>query len=83
MPSIFFESLWLPWIHLTAKFLSNVLILRYEAGTILKKMCLKELALGEVLQILHLVINVKKWMTPNQSGWKPVNISIRETSPGP
>ncbi|XP_058213332.1 uncharacterized protein LOC131325219 [Rhododendron vialii] len=56
---------------------------RYEAATILKKMCLKELALGEVLQILHLVINVKKWMTPNQSGWKPVNISIRETSPGP
>jgi meiosis arrest female protein 1 len=54
---------------------------RYEAATIMKKMCLKEHSLGDILQILHLVINAKKWMTHNQSGWKPVNISIRETSP--
>lgn len=56
---------------------------RYEAATIIKKMCLKEYALGDILQILHMVINKKKWMTPNQSGWKPVSISIRETRPSP
>ncbi|KAH7865571.1 hypothetical protein Vadar_008433 [Vaccinium darrowii] len=55
---------------------------RYEAALIMKKMCLKEHALGDILQILHMVINEKKWMTPNQSGWKPVSISIGETRPG-
>ncbi|KAL7235473.1 hypothetical protein ACSBR1_018884 [Camellia fascicularis] len=52
---------------------------RYEAATILKKMCLKELALGDILQILHLVINAKKWITHRQSGWQPVNITLAET----
>ncbi|CAL5329987.1 unnamed protein product [Camellia sinensis] len=52
---------------------------RYEAATILKKMCLKELALGDILKILHLVINAKKWITHNQSGWQPVNITLAET----
>ncbi|XAR52754.1 hypothetical protein NMG60_11020986 [Bertholletia excelsa] len=50
----------------------------YEAATVMKKMCLRELALGEVLQILHLVINVKKWMTHHQSGWQPVKIILAE-----
>ncbi|XP_052206051.1 uncharacterized protein LOC127810552 [Diospyros lotus] len=51
---------------------------RYEAATIMKQMCLKEFALGDVLQILHLVINVKKWVTHHQSGWQPVNITVTE-----
>ncbi|CAL5402008.1 unnamed protein product [Camellia sinensis] len=54
---------------------------RYEAATIMKKMCLKELALGDVLQILHLVINAKKWITHNQSGWQPINITVAESNP--
>ncbi|GFZ09580.1 putative endonuclease or glycosyl hydrolase [Actinidia rufa] len=54
---------------------------RYEAATIMKKMCLKELALGNVLQILHLVINAKKWITQHPSGWQPVNINVPESSP--
>ncbi|XP_052206050.1 uncharacterized protein LOC127810551 [Diospyros lotus] len=51
---------------------------RYEAATIMKQMCLKEFALGDVLQILHLVINVKKWVTHHQLGWQPVNITVTE-----
>ena len=62
-------------------FLSYSLILRYEAATIMKNMCLKELALGDVLQILHLVINAKKWITQHPSGWQPVNINVPESSP--
>ncbi|GFY94623.1 putative endonuclease or glycosyl hydrolase [Actinidia rufa] len=54
---------------------------RYEAATIMKKMCLKELALGDVLQILHLVINAKKWITQHQSGWQPININVPESGP--
>ncbi|KAL7003199.1 hypothetical protein U1Q18_004357 [Sarracenia purpurea var. burkii] len=54
---------------------------RYEAAIIMKKMCLKELALGDILQILHLVIFVKKWITCHQSGWQPVNIIVPETNP--
>ncbi|XP_052206052.1 uncharacterized protein LOC127810553 [Diospyros lotus] len=51
---------------------------RYEAATIMKQMCLKQFALGDVLQILHLVINVKKWVTHHQLGWQPVNITVTE-----
>ncbi|KAG6390975.1 hypothetical protein SASPL_148721 [Salvia splendens] len=55
---------------------------RYEAGTIMKKMCLKELPLGEILQILQMVINMKKWIIYNyQSGWKPIKVAVAEFSP--
>ncbi|KAD3067512.1 hypothetical protein E3N88_35392 [Mikania micrantha] len=45
---------------------------RYEAATIIKNTCLKDIALGDILQILHLAISVKKWITHNPSGWQPV-----------
>ncbi|KAL2513908.1 uncharacterized protein Fot_27879 [Forsythia ovata] len=55
---------------------------RYEAATVLKKMCLQELALGEILQILHMVINVKKWILHNyQSGWQPIKVILTEYNP--
>ncbi|CAA3012557.1 Hypothetical predicted protein [Olea europaea subsp. europaea] len=55
---------------------------RYEAATVMKKMCLKEHALGEILQILHMVINMKKWIIYNhQSGWQPIKVNLIESSP--
>jgi meiosis arrest female protein 1 len=51
---------------------------RYEAGTILKSKCLKEHVLGDVLQILNMVIGYKKWIIPHQSGWRPLSITIAE-----
>lgn len=58
------------------------LMSRYEAATIMKKMCLKELPLGEILQVLQMVINMKKWITYNyQSGWKPIKVAVAEFSP--
>ncbi|KAJ6359566.1 hypothetical protein OIU77_003719 [Salix suchowensis] len=49
---------------------------RYEAGTILKSKCLKELSLGDVLKILNMVICYKKWIIPHQSGWRPLSITL-------
>lgn len=64
---------------------SNVVIIsplflfdRYEAGLLTKQMCLKDLALGDVLQILNLLITVKKWIAPHQSGWQPIKITLPE-----
>lgn len=55
---------------------------RYEAATVMKKMCLKELPLGEILQILQMVINMKKWIIYNyQSGWKPLKVAVAEFNP--
>ncbi|KAL3843580.1 hypothetical protein ACJIZ3_000983 [Penstemon smallii] len=55
---------------------------RYEAATIMKKMCLKELCLGEILQILHMVINMKRWLIHNyQSGWQPIKVTLAEINP--
>lgn len=55
------------------------MLCRYEAALALKNQCLTELSLGEVLQVLNLVINMKKWITHPQSGWKPVTITLEET----
>ncbi|KAL5792034.1 hypothetical protein ACOSP7_000628 [Xanthoceras sorbifolium] len=52
---------------------------RYEAAMSLKKACLKELALGEVLQILNMVIGMKKWIVHHHSGWQPITITLAET----
>lgn len=52
---------------------------RYEAALSLKKACLKELALGEVLQILNMVIGMKKWIVHQLSGWQPITITLAET----
>ncbi|KAG5244616.1 nucleic acid binding protein [Salix suchowensis] len=51
---------------------------RYEAGTILKKKCLKGHALGDILQILNMVIGFKKWIIHHPSGWQPLSIIIAE-----
>ncbi|KAL8555061.1 hypothetical protein ACS0TY_003021 [Phlomoides rotata] len=55
---------------------------RFEAARIMKKMCLKELSLGEILQILHMVVNMKKWIIYNyQTGWKPIKVTVAEFNP--
>ncbi|KAM7280846.1 hypothetical protein ACFE04_007980 [Oxalis oulophora] len=51
---------------------------RYEAGTIVKNICLKEYTLGNILQILNMVISSKKWIVHDQSGWQPLNITLNE-----
>ncbi|KAL6968716.1 hypothetical protein U1Q18_034509 [Sarracenia purpurea var. burkii] len=38
--------------------------------------CLKELALGDVLQILNMVITMKRWIFPHKSGWQPITINV-------
>ncbi|KAK6915723.1 NYN domain, MARF1-type [Dillenia turbinata] len=53
---------------------------RYEAGTILKNKCLKDLALGDVLQILNMIITTKKWIIHHHSGWQPVKITLAESN---
>ncbi|XXG48908.1 hypothetical protein AAC387_Pa02g3230 [Persea americana] len=49
---------------------------KYDAATILKKSCLKHLVLGEILQILHVMVTVKKWITTHSSGWQPISITL-------
>ncbi|KAG7566683.1 NYN domain limkain-b1-type [Arabidopsis suecica] len=49
---------------------------RYEAAQVLKKECLKELTLGDILQILNITATTKKWITHHQTGWKPITISL-------
>ncbi|XP_027363356.1 uncharacterized protein LOC113870952 [Abrus precatorius] len=51
---------------------------KYEAGIVIKNMCLKNHSLGDVLQILNMVITLKKWMVHHQSGWQPLNIILAE-----
>uniref|UniRef100_A0A0D3FIX5 NYN domain-containing protein n=1 Tax=Oryza barthii TaxID=65489 RepID=A0A0D3FIX5_9ORYZ len=48
---------------------------RYQAATILKKSCLQQHALGDVLQILQIIIVRKKWLLPHSSGWQPLSIN--------
>lgn len=47
---------------------------------ILKRSCLEEVVLGEVLKILEMVITVKKWITHHHSGWQPITIGLIEES---
>ncbi|XP_010468979.1 PREDICTED: uncharacterized protein LOC104749096 isoform X2 [Camelina sativa] len=49
---------------------------RYEAAQVLKKECLKELTLGDILQILNITATTKKWISHHQTGWKPITISL-------
>ncbi|GAV82469.1 NYN domain-containing protein/OHA domain-containing protein [Cephalotus follicularis] len=51
---------------------------RYEAALALRKACLSELALGDILQILNMVIGMKKWIVHHQSGWQPISITLPE-----
>lgn len=54
---------------------------RYEAATIIKNLCLKDRSLGEILQILYMAINTKKWIIHHQFGWQPINITLAGTNP--
>lgn len=53
---------------------------RYHAATILHRECLGHFVLGEVLQILNVLVTVKKWITPFDCGWQPVSITLRPDS---
>ncbi|XP_010544938.1 PREDICTED: uncharacterized protein LOC104817439 [Tarenaya hassleriana] len=48
---------------------------RFEAAQVLKRECLYELTLGDVLQILNITATSKKWIAHHQSGWQPVTIT--------
>ncbi|KAK6260400.1 NYN domain - like 2 [Theobroma cacao] len=52
---------------------------RYEAALALKDACLEEFALGDVLQILNMIIAMKKWIIHHQSGWQPITVTLPET----
>ncbi|XP_055806664.1 uncharacterized protein LOC129875238 isoform X2 [Solanum dulcamara] len=52
---------------------------RYEAALILRNACLKDLTLGEVLQILNMIINLKGWIK-TRSDWQPITITLPETN---
>lgn len=47
----------------------------YEAATILKKLCFQQHTLGDVLQILQIVMVRKKWLVPHSSGWQPLSFN--------
>lgn len=64
----------LSWLHNYSS------LYRYEAALILKNACLKHLSLGDVLQILNMVINVQKWISVPQLGWRPVTVTLAENS---
>ncbi|WCJ22625.1 hypothetical protein M5689_004706 [Euphorbia peplus] len=51
---------------------------RYEAALILKKACLEGHVLGDVLQILNMIILLKKWIIQNHSGWQPIAITLED-----
>ncbi|XP_071738996.1 uncharacterized protein [Rutidosis leptorrhynchoides] len=53
---------------------------RYEAACIIKRSCLEKSTLGEIFQILDLVIKVKKWIRHHPSGWQPVTVTPPETN---
>jgi hypothetical protein len=49
---------------------------KYQAATNVEKTCMKHLALAEVLQVLNIIINTKKWMVPHYSGWHSLSFNI-------
>ncbi|GAB2282100.1 hypothetical protein Dimus_016658 [Dionaea muscipula] len=49
---------------------------RYEAALVLKNSCLQDRVLGEVLQIVHILVTSKNWIQQNQYGWQ---ITLPET----
>lgn len=52
---------------------------RYEAALILRSACLKDLRLGEVLQILNMIVNLKRWIK-TYSDWQPITITLPQTN---
>ncbi|BAT95167.1 hypothetical protein VIGAN_08183900 [Vigna angularis var. angularis] len=53
---------------------------KYEAGIVIKNMCLKNHALGDVLQILNIAITVKKWIVHQQLSWQPLKVTLTEVN---
>ncbi|KAK4559512.1 hypothetical protein RGQ29_008648 [Quercus rubra] len=51
---------------------------RYEAALTLRKACLEGHSLGEIFQILNMVVT-RKWIIPHHSGWQPISITLAET----
>ncbi|KAF9595336.1 hypothetical protein IFM89_039049 [Coptis chinensis] len=51
---------------------------RYEAAITLKNSCLslKDVALGDILQILNIVVTLKKWIVVHANDWQPITITI-------
>lgn len=63
--------------HSNILFFSSLdLIYSYEAAQILKKECLKEYTLGDIVQMLNITATSKKWITYHQTGWKPITINL-------
>nr|KYP71737.1 hypothetical protein KK1_011007 [Cajanus cajan] len=52
---------------------------RYEASLFIKRSCLEELVLGDVLKILEMIINVKEWIIHSCCGWQPITITLAES----
>ncbi|KAL5714601.1 hypothetical protein ACHQM5_016539 [Ranunculus cassubicifolius] len=57
-----------------------LLLAQYEAATILKSSCLTKYVLGNVLQILHMLISSKKWIAVHGNDWQPINITVGSKS---
>ncbi|PKI35570.1 uncharacterized protein LOC116196201 isoform X1 [Punica granatum] len=53
---------------------------RYEAALILQKLCIPELTMGHVLQILNIICTVKRWIVPHKTGWQPISITLEEST---
>lgn len=83
LPSHFPDTIWVRIEQFLASSSGRSAILascnRYEASLILKKLCLEELVLGDVLKILEIIITIKKWIIPYHSRWQPITISLTET----
>ncbi|AES82259.2 putative meiosis arrest female protein [Medicago truncatula] len=84
LPSHFPDAIWVRIEKFLASSSGRSAILascnRYEASLILKKLCLEELVLGDVLKILEIIITIKKWIIPYHSRWQPITISLTETN---
>ncbi|TMW85505.1 hypothetical protein EJD97_023044 [Solanum chilense] len=52
---------------------------RYEAALILRNACLKDLTLDEVLQILNMIITLKRWIK-TRADWHQITITLPETN---
>ncbi|CAM8971328.1 unnamed protein product [Rhodiola kirilowii] len=52
---------------------------RYEAALLLRSACFEKLALGESLQILNMICDIKKWIICNPTGWQPISITLQSS----
>lgn len=48
---------------------------RYHAASVLKSYCLKNLKLGEIIHMLQLAIDNRRWLSNHQSEWQPLSIT--------